>query len=249
MSFKNASKRLEVRLEKARVLDAHIATLKKFQKSEPDAIATMQAQFQKCLTIWESMASVEAKKEKEVSLRQEEYYYSDVENLMLKLTDINRYLMGKRNIPKATKQSIAKIIRSIRGTRKTKKKQPTDNLGTLAANTAKQQDTFYYKNSHGFGNKLANFKQIIVILAELGPLYAPGSKVIQIVSLQQFYERLELKNRLVNGKKNEFTILQEDSGTEGKLLMLYCKDVKNLIQSEFRSKSNEFAPISHIRFV
>ncbi|MCV6629831.1 MAG: hypothetical protein OIF50_08225 [Flavobacteriaceae bacterium] len=244
----SASVKLGVRLDKARIMDTHVATLSKIKKTELVTIEAMQKQFALCLEIMEQLTEKESSKKANVNIRQEGFNYSDEENMMVLLTDIRNYIMGKRAITKTRKQDILKLIRKIRGTRILKKPATSSNPIAIAGSTA-EEASYYNNKTLGYGNKLANFKRIIVILAILGPTYTPPNEKIQLTALQKFYERLEKQSRTVVISKKDHGSIRRQSIVQGRILMEYCSDLKLIIKSTYRDNSPEFAPVKSIRFV
>lgn len=242
----NKSVKLGVRLDKARIMETHVNTLSKIKKTEPEAIEIMQKQFALCLNLMEQLTEKQSSKVSHVAVRKEGFNYSDAENMMLLLTDIRNYVRGKRKIPKNRKQEIFKIIRKIRGSRITKQQPKLDAVGNVLPE--KETVVVNYKTL-GYGNKLANFKRILVLLAALGPVYTPPSEKIQLVALQKFYEKLEKQSRTVVLQKTDHGSIAQQTTQQGLLLMMYCSDLKHIIRSTYRANSPEFAPIKSIRFV
>ncbi|MCV6628780.1 MAG: hypothetical protein OIF50_02860 [Flavobacteriaceae bacterium] len=246
----NTSVTLGVRLEKARIMDTTVSSLKQFEKNEAEAIADMRAQYVLCQQLLEQQSVLNTSKLHSVALRKDGFTYSDEENMMYLLTDISNYLRGKRTISKISKKEVYKIIRKIRGT-KTKKKNhtPKNDISTLGAMASNTDDGYVKNKTLGYGNKLANFKRILVILASFGPVYKPGNKKIQIEKLQSFHNRLEKQNRTVVISKKDFKEIENQSIVQGQLLMAYCSDLKYLLRSETRNNPLAFDPVKSIRFV
>lgn len=243
VSTNNRSKRAEVRLEKARVLQAHVATLDDLQKSQPEAISIMAKSFKECNELY--LANALAEKDKSVSVYDRYISYQEDE-MKTVLSGINKYLVANRlKVDEPTRKQVSKYIALIRGNVPSGgiPKEPTN---PLLPKTEKNKNT---QHIYSYGNKLMYFRSILKILESLGEAYSPGLKVLQYKYLDGFYKKLERSHNAISTTSSVMTSTKELLSSECKYMMDRCLDVKNHIAAQYSIHSDAYKKISGIYFI
>lgn len=225
------------KLEMAQQLSDRVKSLPKFAEQEAALIKELDKLIKDGNSNKHELDKFLAVRKRNVRHRNMRYRL-DADSLMKRLTVLNKYLLGRREIALVDKQMLQQIVRNMRlATSKAVKEVAEDSV----LKTESQTD--YTKHNSTFGKHRADLQQIIDILANLGPVYKSHPDTISRAKLVALHTELGKCNLQVTLAKADVKKAQERRREIAQMLIENTLQIRYLIESNYKINSAAYRMI------
>ncbi|MCV6629690.1 MAG: hypothetical protein OIF50_07510, partial [Flavobacteriaceae bacterium] len=220
------------KLEMARQLLEGVSTLPQFVETEAALVKELKKHIASGKTLKDNLDVLKDARKTVVKIRYKRYKVGE-DSLMRRLTRLNKYLLGRREVSPEGKRFIQQIIQNMRQFKPTIKQVAPIVEG----------DTNYTKHNSTYGKLLADLQHIINVIATFGPTYKGVPELISIARLQALHNELQVLNKKVTIAKAEVKVAEEKRREIQELLVQTCMEIKYLIESNYTKNSAAYRTI------